>query len=179
MQQVGVGGGGVVQILTDHDSGHGEQQRGDEGRRHHGQEHGKVGRRLGRLHGHLCKTGYGGGGGLRTTAVHTGWPPQRSINIHSASLIPDLINDVKAMTQQSLAQQRRPPHVNWLKPFPRLRPPPSPRLSRGNEFSNAESRSVLIARPFLTRRRGVISHSSLHRADWQSEGQETLRVVNI
>lgn len=45
------------------------------------------------------------GGGVRTTAVHTGWPPQRSINIHSASLIPDLINDVKAMTQQSLAQQ--------------------------------------------------------------------------
>lgn len=55
-----------------------------------------------------------GGGVVRTTAVHTGWPPQRSINIHSASLIPDLINDVKAMTQQSLAQQRRPPHVNWL-----------------------------------------------------------------
>ena len=37
-----------------------------------------------------------------TTALHSCYLPQRSINIHFATLIPHLINDVKAMTQQSL-----------------------------------------------------------------------------
>lgn len=37
-----------------------------------------------------------------TTAFHSCYLPQRSINIHFATLIPNLINDVKAMTQQSL-----------------------------------------------------------------------------
>lgn len=37
-----------------------------------------------------------------TRALHSCYLPQRSINIHFATLIPNLINDVKAMTQQSL-----------------------------------------------------------------------------
>lgn len=51
----------------------------------------------------------GGGGSMdasarqgETTVFHSCYLPQRSINIHFAALIPNLINDVKAMTQQSL-----------------------------------------------------------------------------
>lgn len=45
-----------------------------------------------------------GGSARKTTAFHSllSSPPRRSINIHFAALIPNLINDVKAMTQQSL-----------------------------------------------------------------------------
>lgn len=48
-----------------------------------------------------------------TTVFHSRYLPQWSINIHFAALIPNLINDVKAMTQQSLGQ-RRPLHVNFF-----------------------------------------------------------------
>lgn len=42
------------------------------------------------------------GRGETTVSYSCYLPPQRSINIHFTTLIPDLINDVKAMTQQSL-----------------------------------------------------------------------------
>lgn len=53
------------------------------------------------------RDGWGGSGDTparqeATTALHTCYCPQRCINIHLAALIPNLINDVKAMTQQSL-----------------------------------------------------------------------------
>lgn len=53
------------------------------------------------------RDGWGGSRGTsvgqgETTVFHSCYLPQRSINIHFATLIPNLINDVKAMTQQSL-----------------------------------------------------------------------------
>lgn len=84
-----------VTTLTYHDSGHSQQQGSDEGWGANRQTQRQVGeRRLGRQQGHLCMT-------RETTALHTCYLPRRSINIHFATLIPNLINDVKAMTQQS------------------------------------------------------------------------------
>lgn len=85
----------TVTILTYHDSRYSQQQGSDESRganRHDHPNRGVCWRR--RRRGHLWQG--------ETTVLHSCYLPQRSINIHFTTLIPNLINDVKAMTQQSL-----------------------------------------------------------------------------
>lgn len=58
-----------------------------------------------------------GWGGIRVTSMRQGETtlvnfPCESIYIHFATVSPNLINDVKAMTQQSLRPQRQPLHAN-------------------------------------------------------------------
>lgn len=84
-----------LRVLTDHDSGHSQQQGGDEGRSPHRQTQSQMGqRRLWKQEGHVCET-----------KENNSYLPKRSINIHFITQIPDLMNDVKAMTQQSLGAE--------------------------------------------------------------------------
>lgn len=67
--------------------------------------------------------------------------PQRSINIHFTTLIPDLINDVKAMTQQSLGAATVAA-CQFL--FPVRRGDRFARLSRGTNLNTERDRIEIV-----------------------------------